>query len=206
MDSEPDRRRLGARPGHSMPAMDREQNPVTFTELAVFTLTIDIDAQTRGAIDDKHPLLGLLIVPLTLRRRLTGRHDALDAQARTIDEQVHDLIRQGPSRYAASKITGLDHRQNLAQVPPGLAANAEMPEKHGDAKRAPHTPPAYCERPRRTSHRGRAERHFRFCASEVQARVSRARVDARNPQHKSSAGGVPASAPRSDLHRDGKFD
>src|SRR5262245_31439435 len=86
MYSEPDRRRLGARPGHSVPAMDREQNPVTFTELAVFTLTID--AQTRGAIDDKHPLLGLLIVPLTLRRRLTGRHDALDAQARTIDEQV----------------------------------------------------------------------------------------------------------------------
>ena len=46
-----------------------------------------------------------------------------------LDKQVDDLIRQGPSRQAASKISGLDHGQSLARASPGLAANAEMPEK-----------------------------------------------------------------------------
>ena len=71
-----------------------------------------------------------------------------------------------------------------------------MPEKQGDAKRAPHTRPADRQRPHSTSHRRRAERHFRSGASEVQTRVLRARVDARDPQHKAFAGGVPARAPR----------
>ena len=52
----------------------------------------------RRAIHHKHELVAVLIVPLALRRRLTGRHDTLDAQARAIDKQVDDLIWQGPSR------------------------------------------------------------------------------------------------------------
>src|SRR5207342_2250026 len=60
----------------------------------------------------------------------------------------------------------------------GLAAKAEMPEKQGDAERAPHTRPADRQRPHSTSHRRRAELHFRSGASEVQTRVLRARVDA----------------------------
>ena len=79
-----------------MPAMGREQDPVAFAEFAVGLLALD--AQARGAIHHKHELVAVLIVPLALRRRLTGRHDALDAQARAIDKQVDDLIWQGPSR------------------------------------------------------------------------------------------------------------
>jgi hypothetical protein len=35
---------------------------------------------------------------LAFRRRLTGRHDALDAEARVLDKQIDDLIWQGLSR------------------------------------------------------------------------------------------------------------
>jgi hypothetical protein len=63
---------------------------------AVFFLALD--AQVRRALDQQHPLVSLLIVPLAFRRRLTGRDDALDAQALALDKQVHDLIWQGPSR------------------------------------------------------------------------------------------------------------
>jgi len=109
--------------------MGRKQDPVAFAKLAVFTLTLD--TKPRGAIHQKHEFVAVLIVPLAFRRRLTGRYDALDAQARALDKQIHDLIRQRPHRQAPSKITGLDHGQNLAQTPPGLAASAEMPEKAG---------------------------------------------------------------------------
>jgi hypothetical protein len=79
-----------------MPAMGREQDPVAFAELAVFTLAFD--AETRCAINDKHELVAVLIVPLAFWRRLTGRHNPLDAQAGALDKQVDDLIRQEPSR------------------------------------------------------------------------------------------------------------
>ena len=79
-----------------MPAMGREQDPVAFAECAVGSLALD--AKARGAIHHKHELVAVLIVPLALRRRLTGRHDTLDAQARAIDKQVDDLVWQGPSR------------------------------------------------------------------------------------------------------------
>jgi ureidoacrylate peracid hydrolase len=42
-----------------------------------------------------------------------------------------------------------------------------MPEKQGDAKRAPHTRPADRQRPHSTSHRRRAERQFRRARLEV---------------------------------------
>jgi hypothetical protein len=44
--------------------MGWEQDPIAFAELAVGLLAFD--AQPRGAGDDKHPLVGLLVVPLTL--------------------------------------------------------------------------------------------------------------------------------------------
>jgi hypothetical protein len=79
-----------------MPAMGWEQDPIAFADLAIFTLTLD--AQARRAINHKHELIAVLVVPFAFRRRLTGRHDTLDAQARAIDKQVDDLIWQGPSR------------------------------------------------------------------------------------------------------------
>ena len=79
-----------------MPAVGREQDPVAFAEHTVFTLTLD--AQARGAGDDKNPLIAVLVVPLALSSRLTGRHDALDAEARVLDKQIDDLIWQGLSR------------------------------------------------------------------------------------------------------------
>jgi hypothetical protein len=79
-----------------MPAMGWEQDPVAFAEGAVGRLAFD--AKPRGAIHHKHELVAVLIVPLALRRRLTGRHDTLDAQARAIDKQVDDLVWQEPSR------------------------------------------------------------------------------------------------------------
>ncbi len=57
-----------------------------------------LDAETRCAIHHKHELVAVLVVPLALSSHLTGRHDALDAQARALDKQVDDLIWQGPSR------------------------------------------------------------------------------------------------------------
>ena len=78
-----------------MPAMGRKQDPVAFAELAVGCLALD--AQPRGAGNDKHPLVGLLVVPLALRSRLPGRHDALDAQARTLDKQIDDLVWKRPA-------------------------------------------------------------------------------------------------------------
>ena len=41
MNGEPDRRRLGPRPSHAMPAMGGEKDPVTCDELAVGCLTLD---------------------------------------------------------------------------------------------------------------------------------------------------------------------
>ena len=79
-----------------MPAMGREQNPVAFAELPF--PAFPLDAEPRRAIHHKHELVAVLVVPLAFRRRLTGRHDTLDAQARAIDKQVDDLIWQGPSR------------------------------------------------------------------------------------------------------------
>ena len=79
-----------------MPAMGWEQDPVAFAKLPF--LGFPLDAEPRRAIHHKHELVAVLIVPLTLRRRLTGRHDALDAQAKALDKQVDDLIWQGPIR------------------------------------------------------------------------------------------------------------
>ena len=79
-----------------MPAMGWEQDPVAFAEFAVGLLALD--AEPRGAIHHKHELVAVLVVPLAFEPPLTGRHDALDAQARALDKQVDDLIWQGPSR------------------------------------------------------------------------------------------------------------
>jgi hypothetical protein len=69
-----------------MPATGRQQDPGAFAERAVGRLAFDV--KPRGAIHYKHELVAVLIVPLALRRRLTGRHDTLDAQARAIDKQA----------------------------------------------------------------------------------------------------------------------
>ena len=79
-----------------MPAMGWEQDPVAFAKLPL--LAFPLDAEPRAAIHHKHELVAVLIVPLAFRRRLTGRHNTLDAQARAIDKQVDDLIWQGPIR------------------------------------------------------------------------------------------------------------
>jgi nicotinamidase-related amidase len=110
-----------------MAATGWEQDPIAFADLAVGLLALD--AQARGASDDKYPLIGFLVVPLALGRRLTRGHDALDAEARTIDKHVHELIGELPRWQIAPKVAGLDHGQSLAQALPGLAADAEMPEK-----------------------------------------------------------------------------
>jgi len=87
--------------------MGREQDPVTFAELAVFALAFD--AQARRTSDQEHPLIGLLVVPLALGRRLTGRDDALDGEAWALDEHLDDFVREGPCVQIARKIAGLDH-------------------------------------------------------------------------------------------------
>ena len=79
-----------------MPATGREQDPVAFAERADGRLAFDV--KPRGAIHHKHELVAVLVVPLAFGPPLTGRHDALDAQARALDKQVDDLIWQGPSR------------------------------------------------------------------------------------------------------------
>ena len=89
-----------------MPAMGSEQNPVAFAEFAVGLLALD--AQARRAIHHKHELVTVLIVPLAFRRLLTGRHDALDAQARALDKQIDDLLRQGLRGQTAPKVACLN--------------------------------------------------------------------------------------------------
>ena len=53
-----------------MPAMGWDQDPVAFAKLPF--LCFPLDAEPRRAIHHKHELVAVLIVPLTLRRRLTG--------------------------------------------------------------------------------------------------------------------------------------
>jgi hypothetical protein len=59
--------------------MGRKQDPVAFAKRVVIALTLN--AQSRSTCDHKHPLVGLLVVPLAFGSRLSGRHDSLDAQA-----------------------------------------------------------------------------------------------------------------------------
>lgn len=91
-----------------MPAMSWKQDPVAFAELAVASLALD--PQPRSTGNDKHPLVCLLVVPLSFGSRLPGRHDALNAQARTFNKRIDDLVWKRPVQQIARKIARFDHR------------------------------------------------------------------------------------------------
>ena len=101
MHGEPNCRRRGSGPGHAMPAMGWQKDPVAVVEPSI--LAFAVDPQSRSSLDEEHPLIGVLVVPLTLRNRLTSRDDALDAQVPPHDKQVHDLVGQGARRQIEAK-------------------------------------------------------------------------------------------------------
>ena len=101
MHGEPNCRRRGSGPGHAMPAMGWQKDPVAVVEPSI--LAFAVDPQSRSSLDEEHPLIGVLVVPLTLRNRLTSRDDALDAQVPPLDKQVHDLVGQRARRQIEAK-------------------------------------------------------------------------------------------------------
>ena len=88
-----------------MAAMGGKQDEIAFAEFPVLSLALD--AEPRSALNDQDPLVGLLIVPLTFRRRLSGRDDPLDAESRPLDERFHHLPGARRRRQIPSKVPGL---------------------------------------------------------------------------------------------------
>src|SRR4029453_18325653 len=72
-DGGPDGGRGAFLPGHAVAAMRREKQPVAGAKLA--RLRFARDEETRGAGNEQHKLVVLLIVPLSFGRRLSGRDD-----------------------------------------------------------------------------------------------------------------------------------
>jgi hypothetical protein len=82
-------------------AVGRKHDPVAFAKLPV--LIFALDAEPRRARDDQHPLVGHLVVPFPVRRRLSRRDDSLDAQARLVEEDLNDLLGKRPRWQALLK-------------------------------------------------------------------------------------------------------
>src|SRR5262245_15800892 len=113
VDGEPDRGRVALRPDHAVAAMRREKQPVAGAKLAL--LRFARDEETRGAGHEQHPLVVLLIVPLSFGRRLSGRYDPLDAEPFSPAERLGELRGKRPGGKAAPKVPGFRfHRRSVA--------------------------------------------------------------------------------------------
>jgi len=113
VDGEPDRGRVALRPGHAVAAVRREKHPVAGAKLARLRFARDEDA--RGAGDEQHKLVVLLVVPLVFGRRLSGRNDPLDAKPGTPAERLDELRGKRPGGKAAPKAAGFRfHRRSVA--------------------------------------------------------------------------------------------
>ena len=94
--------------------MRGEQYPIPFAESPV--LAFAFDTQARRAGDQQHPFVGILVIPLAFRAFLTGRHDALDAHTRPIDQGREDLLGENAPRQIAQDISGLHHGETKDPV------------------------------------------------------------------------------------------
>src|SRR6478609_9289881 len=103
MNCEPDRRRLRPGPGHAVAAMRGEQDPTRFADRPV--LAFAFDTQARRAFDQQHPFVGVLVIPLAFRGRLTGRRDPLDAHTWSIDQGREGLLGENARRQLAQDIS-----------------------------------------------------------------------------------------------------
>jgi hypothetical protein len=76
--------------------MRREKHPVAGAKLARLRFTRDEEA--RGAGDEQHKLVVLLVIPLFFRRGLSGRNDPLDAKPGTPAERLGEFRGKRPRR------------------------------------------------------------------------------------------------------------
>lgn len=98
-----------------MPAMRRKQYPFARNEFPVIALTLD--AQPRRARCQEHPFVTILVAPFSIRRRLTGRDDALDAKMRELQEHIDKFVRDGASRQIHVEVSRPGGRHgNLIQA------------------------------------------------------------------------------------------
>ena len=84
--------------------MRREKHPVAGAKLARLRFTRDEEA--RGAGDEQHKLVVLLVVPLFFRRGLSGRNDPLDAKPGTPAERLGEFRGKRPGGKTAPKVSG----------------------------------------------------------------------------------------------------
>ena len=75
---------------YAMAAVRRKQDPVACFKHAV--LVLPLEAQARGTGYENHELVPTLVVPILIERRLPGRDDALQAQARTFQQNVDQFF------------------------------------------------------------------------------------------------------------------
>jgi hypothetical protein len=92
--------------------MRREKQPVAGAKLA--RLRFARDEETRGAGNEQHKLVVLLIVPLSFGRRLSGRDDPLDAEPFTPLKRLGELRFKRSGGKAAPKAAGFRfHRPSV---------------------------------------------------------------------------------------------
>ncbi len=53
------------------------------------------DFQARGACQEQHPFVFILVIPVIWRRALAGGDDSLNAHAIRANEVFHELVREG---------------------------------------------------------------------------------------------------------------
>ena len=93
--------------------MRREKHPVAGAKLA--RLRFSRDEEARGAGDEQHKLVVLLVVPLFFGRGLSGRNDPLDAKPGTPAERLDELRGKRPGGKAAPKAAGFRfHSRSVA--------------------------------------------------------------------------------------------
>jgi hypothetical protein len=89
MQGQPHGGGLGVGPLHPVAAVGRDEQIVPRGEYP--GLGFILEAQPGAAAQERHPLVGVLVVPLPRRRGLARRHDALQAKISGRQENLDDF-------------------------------------------------------------------------------------------------------------------
>ena len=90
VDGEPHGRRLWVGPFHAVAGVRRDVDVVAGRKRARLSLSVEQKAGRTGK--QHHPFVPVLVVPEARRARLASRDDALDANARLLDQKVELLL------------------------------------------------------------------------------------------------------------------
>ena len=110
---EPHRRVPCIRPVDAVTAMRRDQDLVARLQVAGIGLVLE--AQRGGAGEQEYPLVALLVEPLSLGRRLSGRDDPLELQVAGLEDRREGLLSRSRARGEIGEKIPVDHSMMSAQ-------------------------------------------------------------------------------------------